>query len=403
MYHEHMNSILSIVQKCNWFVQTKKIQKEYLVRKHELQMKNKIKQKAKKLIKQQKKTRLVKKRIEKYICRRCKNNTKFDNNIKFHEHIRIRHAKKSKSAQQFVEHVISSFISSVSSFRSIIFSTFTSSKFLFFSMFASEIVRERSKNISFISSIATSKKSIFWAEIVSRSIVASKLSRFSIATFKSMCKSLKNANIVCSSISSRTSSSKHQDIRIQKFYLIVNDLFRMFVEKSKSFDLQRHQMRSSFSRDFDKCNSKNNCKSNFIQNRITLYFHAIILSVFKSIKFEIFSTTHVSMKQSIRTSFFMFRFISRFVSMRISFSTFFRFFFVCKHCQERFVIYWFIDWLMRTVSKIENNKIFMRQRYWSFASFRSTLKEYWFFYLEKIITLKKLACCLLFCSLNSLY
>ena len=81
----------------NWFIQIKKTQKTYHLRKHELQMKSKIKQKTKKLIKQQKKIRLIKKRIEKYICRRCKNNTKFDNNIKFHEHIRIRHAKKSKS------------------------------------------------------------------------------------------------------------------------------------------------------------------------------------------------------------------------------------------------------------------------------------------------------------------
>ena len=57
------------------------------MRKHELQMKKKIKQKTKKLLKQQKEIRLIKKQIEKYICRRCKNNTNFDNNIKFHEHI----------------------------------------------------------------------------------------------------------------------------------------------------------------------------------------------------------------------------------------------------------------------------------------------------------------------------
>ena len=76
---------------------SKKTQKNYLMRKHEMKMKNKIKQKAKKLTKQKKKIRLIQKRIEKYICRRCKNNTKFDNNIKFHKHIRIRHAKKSKS------------------------------------------------------------------------------------------------------------------------------------------------------------------------------------------------------------------------------------------------------------------------------------------------------------------
>ena len=37
-------------------------------------------------------------------------------------------------------------------------------------------------------------------------------------------------------------------------HLIVNDLHRMFLEKSKSIDLQQHQMRSFFSRNFDKCN-----------------------------------------------------------------------------------------------------------------------------------------------------
>ena len=140
LYHEHTNSNFINVSRCSWFTQVKRIQKEYLVRKHELQMKSKIKQKTKKLLKQQKETRLIKKRIEEYICRRCKT-IKFDNNIKFHEHIRNRHAKKSKQfAQQSVEFVVSFafesklftssqsmiFSFSVSSSRSIIFSSFSS-------------------------------------------------------------------------------------------------------------------------------------------------------------------------------------------------------------------------------------------------------------------------------------
>ena len=385
--------------RCNWYVQTKRTQKIYHVRKHELIMKSKIKQKAKKLLKQQKKARLIKKRVEKYTCRRCKT-IKFDNNIKFHEHIRIRHAKKSKSTfvQQFVEFVVSFAFESiifsffVSSSRSIIFSSFSSSKFLFFSMFTSEIVRERSKNVLFISSIATSKKSIFWTKIVSRSVVASKFSRFSIATSKSIYNILKKSTIICSFASftsSRISISKHQNIR--KSYFIMNDLIRMFVEKSNSFDLQQHQIRSLFSRDFDKCNFANKC--DFIQNRITSYFHATISSVSKSIKFETFESTHVrenvsrqfSISRWFSISFIFFSF--RFVSMRFFFSTFSRSFFVCKHCQERSVIYRFIDWVMSNVSKIENNEIFMKQRYWNFVSFRSTLKEYWSFwnhYFEKV-------------------
>ena len=108
-----------------------------------------------------------------------------------------------------------------------------------------------------------------------------------------MCKFSKNANVVCSFISFRIFTSK--------FYFIVNDLFHMFVEKSNSFDLQRHQMRSFFSKIHDKYNFKNNC--DFIQSRITSYFHAMISFVFKSIKFETFASIYVSMKHSIRTSF----------------------------------------------------------------------------------------------------
>ena len=148
------------------------------MRKHESKIKNKLKQKTKKTLKQKEKIRIATKRIEKYTCKRCKHSIKFDNNIKFHEHIRTRHVKKSKSkfVQQFVEFVVSFSISSVSSSRSIIFSSFSSSKFLSFSIFTSEIVRERSKNVSskFVieslaisfeissdfSSIATSRKSI---------------------------------------------------------------------------------------------------------------------------------------------------------------------------------------------------------------------------------------------------
>ena len=403
LYSMHLIENVKILR-CNWFTQIKKAQETYHLRKHELQMKSKIKQKTKKLLKQQKEIRLIKKRIEKYTCKRCKHSIKFDNNIKFHEHIRIRHAKKSKSVFSqsivsfftFSQSIIFSF--SVSSSRSIIFSSSTSSKLLSLSMLALEIVRERSKSTSFFeissdfSSIATSRKSISWTKIVSRLIVAFKFSRFPIATFKSMCKFSKNANVVCSSTSSRILSSKHQDI--QKFYFIVNDLIRMFVEKSNSFDLQRHQMRSFSFRDFDKCNFANKC--NFIQNRITSYFHAMITFAFKSIKFETFESTHV--RENFSRQFSIFHSTS-FISFFFRFSKISRFFFVCRHCQERFVIYRFIDWVVSNVSKVENNEISMRMRYWNFVFFHSALKKYWLF-LEKVIALKKLehVVCLLFCS-----
>ena len=402
LYEQHQQDQIS--QKCVWFVQTKKAQKNYLMRKHESKIKNKLKQKTKKTLKQKEKIRIATKRIEKYTCKRCKHSIKFDNNIKLHEHIRTRHAKKSKSIVSQISK--SKFISSVSSFQSMISSffssfqsviessatSFTSSKLLSFSIFTSTVVRERSKNVSSkFSSIATSRKSIFWIEIASRSVVASKFSRFSIATFKSMCKFSKNANVVCSSASFRTSTSS-------KLYLIVNDLYRMFVEKSNSFDLQSNQKKSLSSRNLDKCNSKNNCKFNFIQNRITSYFHATISSASKSIKFETFESTHA--RENVSRQFSIFSRSIWFISFLFRFSRIFRSFSVCKHCQKRFVIYWFIDWITSNVSKVENNEIFMKMRYWRFASFHSTLRKYWLFYFEKIITLRKLTCCLfVVCSL----
>ena len=404
LYHEHTNSNFISVSRCSWFTQAKKAQENYLMRKHELQMKNKVKQKAKKLLKQQKEVRLIKKRVEEYTCRRCKNSTKFDSNIKLHEHIRTRHAKKSKS-------VISSAFESKSSTssRSVIFSSFTSSKLLSLSMFASEIVRERSESTSStssklivmslatssseFSSIATSRKSIFWAEIVSRSMIASKFSRFSIATSKSIYNILKKLAVCCSFVSLTSSQASTSS----RFYFIVNDLYHMFVEKSNSFGLQSSQNKSLSSRSLGKCNSKSNCKFDFIQSRITSYFHAMILFAFKSIKFEAFESTHA--RENLSRQFSIFHSISS-ISFSFRFSRISRSPFVCRHCQERFVIYWFIDWIMSNVSKVENNEILKEMRYWRFVSFHSVLKEYWFL-LEKIITLGKLehVVCLLFCSL----
>ena len=379
LYHEHMNSSLNHVSRCSWYQQAKKTQESYHLRKHELRMKSKIKQKTKKLLKQQNEIRITAKRAEKYTCKRCKT-IKFDSNIKLHEHIRTRHAKKSKSAQQSI---VSSF---ASSFQSITFSFFTSSKLVVMSLATS------SELLSESLSIATSRTSISWAKIVARSIVALKFSRLSIATSKSIYNILKKSTINCSlaSLTSlRTSTSS-------KFYFIVNDLYRMFVEKSSSFDLQRHQM-CSFS---SKISDKSNC--DLIQTRITSYFNATISFAFKSIKFEAFESTHVrenvsrqfAISSSISSIFFFFRFSKIFRSTS-----------VCRHCQWRFVIYWSISWIMSTVSRVENAEIFMRMRFSRFVRFRSTLKQYWFFYFERVNTLKKLTCCLFVCfvRLFSLY
>ena len=377
LYHEHMNSSLNHVSRCSWYQQAKRAQESYHLRKHELKMKSKIKQKAKKLLKQQDEIRIAQKRAERYVCRRCK--SKFDSNIKLHEHIRTRHAKKSKSAQQSI---VSSFASSS---QSITFSSSTSSKLVIMSLATS------SKFLSEFLSIATSRKSISWAKIVARSIVAFKFSRLSIATSKSIYNILKKSTVNCSLasfISSRTFTSS-------RLYLIVNDLYRMFVEKSSSFDLQRHQMRSFSSKILDK----NNC--DLIQTRITSYFNATISFAFKSIKSKAFESTHA--RENLSRQFSISLSISS-ISFSFRFSKIFRSTSVCKHCQERFVIYWSISWVMSIASRVENREILIRVHSLTikrFARSRFTLRKYWLL-LEEVTTLKKLACCLFVCFIRSL-
>ena len=58
-------------------------------------------------------------------------------------------------------------------------------------------------------------------------------------------------SFIFSFISLHCSVRKHQEFYIQKFYLIVNDLSRMFVEKFKSFDLRQHYNRHFFQQNFD--------------------------------------------------------------------------------------------------------------------------------------------------------
>ena len=392
LYHEHTSSSLNHVSRCSWYQQAKRAQESYHLRKHELRMKSKIKQKAKKLLKQENEIRIAAKRAEEYTCRRCKHSIRFDSNIKLHEHIRTRHAKKSKSAQQSVESVFSPSTSPVSSSQSIISSLSTSPKLIVKSLatsseFSFEIASESS-------SIATSRKPISWAEIVSRP-VASKLSRLSIATSKSVCKSLENASIACSSTPSRTPSSKPQGIQNQKPYLTVNDLYRMFAEKSSPFDLQSRQNKSLSLQNSDKCSSRS---SEPIQSRITSYFNATVSSASKSAKFEAFGPTHAreilsrQSSASVSSTSFPLRF------SKVSHPSP-----VCRHCQERFAIYWPISWVMSTASRVGNAEILMKIRFSSrFARSRPTLGEYWPL-LEEVTTLRKLACCLFVCFIRSLF
>ena len=167
-------------------------------------------------------------------CRRC--NKIFNFNNKFHKHIREHYARK------FV--------------KSLNFRVFTS-EFTYKIIEKSTSIRLSVSFISQKSSIlfATSRSQKFWLSTIFESVIASTRSNFSIASYKINSKSMKSAIVNCSLFSSSTSSytsvRKYQEFHIQKSYLIMNDLHRMFAEKSASFDLQQHQNRCRFSQKFD--------------------------------------------------------------------------------------------------------------------------------------------------------
>ena len=175
------------------------------------------------------------------ICKRCKQNFNFNN--KFHEHIRQHHARRT----------VKDSVLRVSTLE-----------------FAYKIVEKSADICSSVSqsassiSFATSRSQIFSAKIVSRSVSSSD-SNLTIATFKITSKSMKKLSINCSLTSSLSSSRnsirKHHEFHMQKSFLIMNDLSRMFNEKSKSFDLRAHQDRSYSSQSFDIRQSSQSCFS----------------------------------------------------------------------------------------------------------------------------------------------
>ena len=107
--------------------------------------------------------------------------------------------------------------------------------------------------ISSATPIATSRKSLFWAEIVSRSVIASKSSRLPIATPKIVSRKTKNASVVCPSTSppifSQKPVRKHQH---QKFYLTIQDLFERFDEKPKKMKLLHTKQHTKKTESFPK-------------------------------------------------------------------------------------------------------------------------------------------------------
>ena len=245
------------------------------------------------------KVRIAKKRAKIFACRRC--SVKFSSNTKFHQHIQNYHQKKiEKSASEIAKSTSSELVASKSVI--VISTSFFTSKAMLVKITKSETAKSTSKTmiimstffatsssssestlmltssisqsesiidnsfsmISSVTSIATSRKQIFWAEIVSRSIIASKSSRLSVSIFKIVSSIAKIASNICSSTSSsifsRNSTSKHQK---QKLYLIIDDLFRMFAERFKRTNLLRINDRIK----------KNKSSSKFFnQIKITFYF-----------------------------------------------------------------------------------------------------------------------------------
>ena len=309
----HLNGNAKALR-CSWYVQAKKAQESYHARKHELEMKSKLKKKIKELTKQKKEARLAQKRAEGYTCRRRKM-AKFDSNTKLHEHIRNRHAKKPKPAQQSAELVALPPTPPVSSSQSVTSSPPASPKLV------AESPATSTPSEPLSSSVATPRKPISWAEIASRP-VAPKPSHLPIATPKSVCNPLEKpaANCPLAPLTPpRTPSPKHQGIRIQKPYLTVDDQFRMFAGKPKPFGQQPRQNKPSSPHTLGKCSPRS---SGPIQTCITSYFNAAASPASKSAKSEAFGPTHargnlprqlsVSPRSASRTSFpFRFSKVSR--------------------------------------------------------------------------------------------
>ena len=314
------------------------------------------------------KARIEKKRLKTFACKRCF--VKFSSNIKFHEHIRDHHAKKSKfvvsnfTSFTFSESII--FLFDSSKFASkILFISSTSSQSIFFSIDNLKFALQ--SKILFISFFSSFQSiifslnfilliSIFSSFFTSKRVISSKFSLFSNSASKFVSNRLKIVSIVFSitffyifrkSVSMRSTFLFKSIFKTssQKFYLTIDDLFRMFVEKSKSINLQQHQNHQFFSRIFDIS------KRNFMQTRIIVYF----LSISKSTKFEIFTSMYDLIKQSIRTSFqrsFLFRFFSYFFSIRFLFSTSFFFLFVDAVKNFSSFVYFVIE-LIRLLRKLK--------------------------------------------------
>ena len=153
-----------------------------------------------------------------------------------------------------------------------------------------------------------------------------------------------------------------------EFHLIVNDLHRMFVENSNSFDLQSRQIKSLFSHIFDTCNL------NYVLNFEISYKFALRHVSMR--QFYLLSKRSNSKYSNLHMLAKVFRANSRFSIHVSEFSKIVYLDSICKRCQEHFVIYLSNSWFTLIVSKTESNKIFMKI---------STLRKCWSEEVTKVV------------------
>ena len=185
------------------------------------------------------------------ICKRCKQDFNFNN--KLHEHIRKHHARKSVRslnlrvfASELTYKIIEKSASicssaSLASQKSFILSA-TSRSRIFYSATIFRSMSSIRLNLSIASHEVSSKRAKIAAMLFTRDFTSK---RVEIAAF--------NCSLTSSTSSSRTSVSKS--------YLTMNDLSRMFHEKSKSFDVQQHQNRCRSSQSFDLRQFSQSCST----------------------------------------------------------------------------------------------------------------------------------------------
>ena len=247
-----------------------------------------IQQQIEKMREKAEEVRIAKKqeeaRLTIFACKRC--SVKYSSNIKLHEHIRDHHAKKSKFA------VSNSTTTSSISFHSTVFLFDTSNQVFTFTTSSQSIVVLSSTSSS------SSSQSIIVLSNFSSNISSSVSSNRSLLSNSASEFVLKRSESASSTFSQKFATMRSTFFfksifkTPSKLYLTIDDLFRMFVEKSKSIDLQQHQKHQFSSRIFDTS------KRDLMQMRIIFYF----LSISKSTKFEVFTSMYNSIKKSTRVS-----------------------------------------------------------------------------------------------------